>query len=166
MKKLRNTKPSEHLLFVYGTMLTNCYNHGRISKQKLIGSATTSEVFNLSYKFSPRQIPYVHRPTTVDDFRLFAAPVVGELYSVDLDTLNHLDLREGHPFVYQREKINVYVETLGRVSFVECWAYIAVNFYKSECVKSSPECGLHEWLDHYDSRLHYDTQRHAINAFV
>ena len=166
MKKFRNSKPAQHLVFVYGTMLTNCYNHHRVSDQKFVGVATTAEVFNFSYKFSPRQIPYVWRPTKADDLRHYAAPVTGELYAVDADTFRHLDIREGHPYVYRRERILVYVEKAGRLDPVECWAYIGNRFDHSECVKASPECGKHEWLDYYDSRLHYDTQGHRAGAFV
>ena len=55
-------KVQSNLLFTYGTMMSDCYNNGRISgESKKLGTGFTCEPFIMVAKRTPRQIPYIDR---------------------------------------------------------------------------------------------------------
>ena len=79
------------LVFTYGTLRKDSWNHGYISDAKYIGSGKTVN----SYTMTKNSIPFVSKePNT---------RIVGELYEVDQYVLNRLDGLEGHPQWYRRE---------------------------------------------------------------
>lgn len=65
--------------------------------------------------------------------------IIGEVYEVDVDTLHALDLLEGHPEWYTRQKV------VGEHGHGKCWVYILPQSYlENETVQSGcwrPETG-------------------------
>ena len=118
-------KVQSHLLFTYGTMMSDCYNHGRISAQSNnLGAGFTCEPFVMVAKRTPRQIPYVGRVPSVDYDNLNGkeTPIFGEVYEIDsLNLWREIDRAEGHPYFYQREIVKVRMTT-GVV--LECWCIV------------------------------------------
>lgn len=83
-------------VFTYGTLMKNGYNHNYyLSGQKFLGSALLPgyALYNLgSY------------PGIIPDDR---GQVLGELYEIDLPTLNRLDLLEANGTLYIRQTLIV-----------------------------------------------------------
>jgi len=97
------------ILFVYGTLKRGYTNHHYLSGSKFLGRATTKDKFAL---YSDG-IPYLLKHPPVSRIK-------GELYEVDEETLKRVDVLEGHPHAYRREKIQVIIENGDEV---EAWAY-------------------------------------------
>ena len=98
------------LLFVYGTLKKGFYNHFYLEKSKYLGRAKTLNKYALYLKGF---IPFVTKSPKV-------CQIKGELYLVDDKTLSEVDLLEGHPDEYFREKVPIVKED-GEV--VEAWMY-------------------------------------------
>ncbi len=81
-------------VFVYGTLLKGEPNHRLLADAALVGAALTEPVFYL--------VDLGPFPALV---RGGAGAVVGEVYEVDRPTLARLDLLEGHPRFYRRQRI-------------------------------------------------------------
>lgn len=96
-------------LFVYGTLKRGYGNHHYLSESEFLGKAITKK----RYALYSDGIPFLVKEPPVSRIK-------GELYEVDSETLENVDLLEGHPSVYRREKIVVILED-GRE--VEAWAY-------------------------------------------
>lgn len=91
-----------HLLFVYGTMMDGYRNHGRIAgRAKFVRHANTAEAFDLLTKKTQYVAPVMIRRRH-ETFR-----VAGEVYEVAGPLLSVIDGFEGHPTVYERERILV-----------------------------------------------------------
>jgi gamma-glutamylaminecyclotransferase len=90
-----------HLVFVYGTLKQGNSNNRLLAGARCEGAAVTAESYGLNADGAPR----VYR----DAPRGYAAPVVGEVYYVDDNTLARLDSLEGHPKWYCREQVAVTV---------------------------------------------------------
>ncbi len=103
----------EHL-FVYGTLKRGFYNHYYLEKAEFVGEATTVEKFSLYVKGF---IPYVLKSPKVSYIK-------GEVYLIDEETLQNIDLLEGHPYEYYREK--TLVRLIKNNKTLLAWMY----FYK------------------------------------
>ena len=97
------------LLFVYGTLKRGFGNHYYLKDAIFLGRGRTKERYAM-YELS---IPYV-----VKDERV--SHIVGEVYEVGRDTLKRIDMLEGHPFAYKRERVVVVLEDGTEVS---AWLY-------------------------------------------
>ena len=156
-----------NLLFTYGTMMSDCYNHGRISAEsKKLGAGFTCEPFVMVAKRTHRQIPYVGRVPSVDYDNLHGkeTPIFGEVYEIDAPNLwREIDYAEGHPRFYRREIVKVRLTT-GVV--VECWAYLMDEAFENS--ESPLSYGEHvpsgNFLNYYDPKVHKE-QGHAKTAF-
>ena len=97
------------LMFVYGTLRTGFHNNGWLEDSELLDVGRTME----EYAMYANGIPYVSKKEKV-------SRIYGELYEVSRKTLLSIDMLEGHPKFYKREKI--FVETL-QGNIVKCWMY-------------------------------------------
>lgn len=96
-------------VFVYGTLRKGCSNHGLLQDAKFLGLARTRE----KYALYTQDIPYVVKDQAVSHIR-------GEVYQVDETGLGRLDILEGHPDWYAREKSAVYLDTGEKI---QAWIY-------------------------------------------
>lgn len=113
----------KHRVFVYGTLMTGMRNHHRLvdGDARLI-EKSAHHLGTISMKSretdSGHRVPMVvlepaHQPLAI---------VIGEVYEVSSQLLSTLDLFEGHPDVYARDKVFVQAENM----FEEMWMYIYV----------------------------------------
>lgn len=90
---------ARNIVFVYGTLMSGCGNHGRISSspqsQLICKGLTVSH-----YCMFAAGVPFV-------DPDLQRARIHGEIWVVDDETLASLDQLEGHPDWYYREQIAI-----------------------------------------------------------
>jgi gamma-glutamylcyclotransferase (GGCT)/AIG2-like uncharacterized protein YtfP len=85
------------VLFVYGTLRRGFeYHEHYLRDSEFLGEARTREHYALYVEIFPFavKVPPV-------------APVVGELYRVNEETLEAIDILEGHPDAYRREPVLV-----------------------------------------------------------
>lgn len=108
-------------LYVYGTLKKGFYWH----KQYLggdwadyIGPATASPEFSLYIS----DLPYLVKEPTSE-------PVKGEIYMTDMETIENIDLLEGHPFAYRREVISIFDENGKELT---AWAYVYPNVFRDK----------------------------------
>ena len=100
-----------HNLFVYGTLRVNGRNNNILIEQHYVGKGTTIDKYNLIIK----ELPYLYKEP-VDN-------IGGDVCIIDDDMLSFLDVFEGHPHFYRREKINVKVN----IEVIECWCYFKIK---------------------------------------
>lgn len=97
-------------VFVYGTLMTNCYNHERYFKgQKYLGQAVLHgyALYNLgSY------------PGIIPDEK---EKVLGELYEIDRQILKQLDILEGNGRLYIRQSTEVSLDDVKISTEVYVW---------------------------------------------
>ncbi len=91
------------LLFVYGSMLRQGYNHVRLYEQRaiFIGEFETVDRFAM-YRRSRDGVPMAVRDPN-DGY-----PIFGELYAIEDSMIDHIDHCEGHPILYERQNITLY----------------------------------------------------------
>lgn len=99
----------KYLVFVYGTLKREQFNHHRLNGSKFIGTARTMDNFAMYGS----GIPFVRMSE-------HAYPIYGEVYEVNRRTLIDLDWLEGHPTSYERRLVPVYVQQLGSA---RAWLY-------------------------------------------
>ena len=110
-------------VFVYGTLKRGFCNHALLDEAEFIGEATTVARFGFylgadDYAPEVKEIPYLYRqPKAVDE----AMTVHGEVWEISPATLWQLDQLEGHPDWYQRENIQVQMNS---EAIVEVQAYL------------------------------------------
>ena len=95
--------PTEHLLFVYGSLMRGFQHHGVLGGAKYLGKAKTEprwELLDLG-RF-PAVVAGTHR-------------VQGEVYVVDDERLAGLDRLEGCPHFYRRVRVSL---ADGREAFI------------------------------------------------
>jgi len=112
-------------IFVYGTLLNGFENHFYLKNARLIGKAFTKEQYHMTVAF----IPFVS-----DDGHENSNYIFGEVYEVDETDLRRVDQLEGHPYMYERRKIDV---RLDDGSEMECWMY----FYNGDKGHTEVESG-------------------------
>ena len=95
-------------VFVYGTLRKGFSNHHYLKNSKFLGKARTKE----RYTMVAASIPFVNKTPSTQ--------IVGEVYEVDVATLKKLDVLEGHPNWYIREKVPVILEDGQEI---EAWIY-------------------------------------------
>jgi gamma-glutamylcyclotransferase (GGCT)/AIG2-like uncharacterized protein YtfP len=89
----------KHLIFVYGTLRKGHCNHHLLKDAYCYGIGSSEASYAMYLK---NGYPYI----TSSESRY---SIVGELYSVDDDTLSQLDRFEGHPRYYERREKPVIV---------------------------------------------------------
>lgn len=94
----------QHLVFVYGTLRQGESNHHFLNESELLGRFETQPVFAL-HDLGPY-------PGLVAGHQ----SILGEVYRVDDDTLNKLDILEDVPVEYRRESL--------QTPFGSAWIYI------------------------------------------
>jgi gamma-glutamylcyclotransferase (GGCT)/AIG2-like uncharacterized protein YtfP len=104
----RAPPPSEHRVFVYGTLLAGERNAAWARNARRHPAWTRGTIYDTGYGF----------PAYVRDGE---TRIVGELLAVDDEGFRSMDRLEGYPRLYRREKIDVYPECGGRVC---AWVYI------------------------------------------
>lgn len=111
-----NKEPSDntasthrHLVYVYGTLRKDQWNHYLLNTSQFIGFAKTKE----KYALFGSGIPFLSRTTAISQ-------ITGEVYSVDDATLRRLDELEGHPDFYERALAEVLLQD---GTAVEAWIY-------------------------------------------
>jgi len=80
-------------VFVYGTLRKGSFNHSLISSEEFVAEGNTRK----KYKLISNTIPYVIKDEKVSTIK-------GEIYKVTDEALEALDMLEGHPDWYRREK--------------------------------------------------------------
>lgn len=97
-------------LFVYGTLKRGCSNHAQLAGQSFVGAARTAPGFRL---FNLGGYPaLVAHPSDRDG-------VTGEVWSVDAECLQRLDVFEGvHEGLYRRAVISLQPPFAGDVVHV------------------------------------------------
>ena len=99
----------KNLIFVYGTLRKGHCNHHLLKDAHCYGVGSSEASYAMYLK---NGYPYI----TSSEARY---PIVGELYSVDDDTLAQLDKFEGHPRYYERREIPVIM----REERYDAWMY-------------------------------------------
>lgn len=97
-------------VFVYGTLKQGFGNHYLLSRSELLGSCIVNAnmvMFNLGGFPGVSFIPSDKDINPID--------IVGEVYEVDAETMEHLDMLEGYPEFYDRTIINT--------EYGEAWIY-------------------------------------------
>jgi len=118
------------LVAVYGTLKRGYGNHMLLADSVFIGDGYTEDKYPLVVRGSG--LPFLV------DMKGTGKRVKVEVYLVDEPTLNRLDMLEGHPEWYKREKKPVLVTGLDREGFsyhnaiLEPWVYMAPEDYYSE----------------------------------
>lgn len=98
-----------HNIFVYGTLRSGGGNSSLLRGSKLVSMAETEQ----KYALYVEGIPYAVKEEAV-------SRIIGEVWSIDSDTLQRIDLLEGHPNWYERELINV---ILTDTDTMRAWIY-------------------------------------------
>jgi gamma-glutamylcyclotransferase (GGCT)/AIG2-like uncharacterized protein YtfP len=118
---------AEHI-FVYGTLRRGSWNNRLLHDAEFMGSARTRG----SYALYVDGLPYVVREPEV-------SAIAGEVYALPARFLPRLDALEGHPDLYQRERIAYRLDD-GRVG--EAWLY----FYPRPEGALVPSGDYFEWV--------------------
>ncbi len=107
-------------IFVYGTLKKGHYFHEEYlggEKSKFIGPALTSDDFTLYID----GLPHLVKERGENQ-------VKGEVYEVTEEVLKSLDRLEGHPVVYYRELIDIFIDGKKYLA----WAYLRPKFFKGK----------------------------------
>tara|TARA_R110001599_G_scaffold217203_2_gene415432 strand:- start:591 stop:992 length:402 start_codon:yes stop_codon:yes gene_type:complete len=101
------------IVFVYGTLKRGYSNNALLRSSKLLGRAITKERFTMFED----GIPYVSK-------YIQTSRISGEVYAVSKSTLDNLDMLEGHPSWYKREKTHIeYLNDQGDTKTINAWLY-------------------------------------------
>ena len=118
-------------VFVYGTLKRGHGNHILMQDSVFLGPALTDKKYTM-YKSG---IPFVSKsPNTTQ--------IIGELYDVVKTTLDDLDMLEGHPTWYKREKVPVtHISRQGEIETVDAWLYFNRNIPHNATIVESGTYG-------------------------
>lgn len=86
-------------VFVYGTLKKGHGNHPFLADQKYLGKGEIGKEFTL---YRDTILPYLVRKD--------GEGAVGEVYEVQDERMPMLDMLEGHPHVYNREKVEIKID--------------------------------------------------------
>jgi gamma-glutamylaminecyclotransferase len=104
-----------HKVFVYGTLKEGHGNDVLLSFSKKIGEGFTKE----RYVMYESGIPFVSKS-------LALTKIYGEVYLVTDDTLDSLDMLEGHPDWYKREEVPIiYNNDIKKGLLTNAWLYFS-----------------------------------------
>ena len=98
-------------VFVYGTLKKGHSNDVYLKDSVFVGEGAINKGYGL-YVFG---LPFLVK----DDKGLGC---YGEIYLVSKETLNDLDVLEGHPSIYKRELLDIIELDTGHK--LKCWCYI------------------------------------------
>jgi len=118
--QLEKRTTQEILLFVYGTLMRGMSNNDLLADSKFIAEATAEHVKLIDLGYFPGMI----EGGSYDE-------VTGELWEVSEETLEQLDVLEGHPSHFVRSKLVVHSEDN---FFVVTRGYKAARAKKTELV--------------------------------
>ncbi len=125
---------NQHVVFVYGTLLRGEANHDALRTATFLCEATTrGQCFAMA---NLGAFPAVYRPRPTSG--VVVGAVVGELFSVDRETLWLLDEIEGHPGHYGRELVAVIAER-------NKWAWMYVLPEHQDRTRSSMNVSGLDW---------------------
>ncbi|PAA62679.1 hypothetical protein BOX15_Mlig025012g3, partial [Macrostomum lignano] len=110
----------KHLVFVYGTLKRDNFNHRLLTDAEFIGTAVTKEPYPLVIA-SRYNIPFL-LPYAGQGHR-----VTGEVYSVNSEQLKNLDHLEMHPHVYERREMIVNLTQSSAAVDTSCLSYFLVR---------------------------------------
>lgn len=110
-------------VFVYGTLKQGYGNHSALEGSKFLGRATVTAPLKL--------VDLGWYPGLVRTRSEVPATIGGEVYEIDSDTLATLDLIEGHPSFYCREKLRTSLN-------LNAWAYLLPEGYAERIAVSTP----------------------------
>ncbi|MFW6179638.1 MAG: gamma-glutamylcyclotransferase family protein [Desulfohalobiaceae bacterium] len=99
----------KNLLFVYGTLRQGCSNHKLLQNARYIGKGQSRRRFSLYVD----DYPYVLKTGETSSIK-------GEVYEVDQQTWQEVDILEGHPNWYCRERQEILLDSGGTVL---AWMY-------------------------------------------
>ena len=100
-------------VFVYGTLKRAHGNHRLLKGSKYLGTGLTRN----RYVMYEDGIPYVSKSFSLTN-------ISGELYEVSGATLDNLDMLEGHPIWYKREKTIIKtIDKNGNIKLTNAWLY-------------------------------------------
>lgn len=106
-------------LFIYGTLKKGyIFNDKYLASAMFIGPVVTSTDYSLYVDGLPFMVQ-----------ERADKGVKGELYEVDDETLDSIDALEGHPNVYKRCVIDVYMPDGSKVG---AWAYLRPASFKTK----------------------------------
>jgi len=119
----------KNLVFIYGTLMSDYWNHylldpAKHDSSKFIGGGVTLKKYSMKA---------YHYPVVFD--KPAETHIVGEVYSVSGDTLSALDKLEGVPNFYFRrlEKIR-----LDKKKTIEAWVYFGSKNFSAVMFKPVP----------------------------
>ena len=114
----------KHRVFVYGTLMKGMRNHHRLTDAGAKLIATEANTYGDMKMLSRMTGGGYAAPIVITGSSFEPKGIIkGEVYEVDNKTLMRLDQFEGHPEVYERQKITVSFDQ----SANEVWIYIYVD---------------------------------------
>lgn len=121
---------SEHcLVFVYGTLRQGEYNAPYLKGARFLGPCLSASAYTMwDLGAYPGVVPGGD------------APVVGEVYQVDDETLAQLDVLEGYPHDYMRERIDT--------PYGAAWIYLLRDAERGD----RPVVNSGDWCDYHGNR--------------
>ncbi|MCR5414320.1 MAG: gamma-glutamylcyclotransferase [Kiritimatiellae bacterium] len=117
----------EHLVFVYGTLLKGECNERRAPRARRQRAWALGTIYDTGWGF----------PAFVRDGR---TRIKGELLTVDDEAFRSMDILEGCPRLYRRERIRVHLEG---GSFRLAWVYIMNRLPESAALIESGDWKAH-----------------------
>lgn len=125
------------LVFVYGSLKRNEYNHGFMTNSNFLGKALTKNKF---FMFDVG-FPYLVEPELIPEIsHLLPSMVLGEVYEIDYPTFRNLDILEG--VSYNNPDMGHYIPSSKEVEFcndegsIFCRIYIASKSTRESIVDS------------------------------
>lgn len=96
-------------VLVYGTLMKDRSNHRYLKDQKYLGQAVLPGYAMFDLGQFPGIIPELEDK------------VLGELYEIDSETLERLDILEGNGQLYNRETVEVWLGDTKTTAYVYVW---------------------------------------------
>lgn len=131
--QLEKRTTQEILLFVYGTLMRGMPNNDLLADSKFIAEVTAESAKLIDLGYFPGMIEAVSSPSGV----------VGELWEVSEETLDQIDILEGHPDLFVRSEVCVQHKTPveKKAELVYAYFYNGIN-----------EIHSGDWRQHVEER--------------
>jgi len=117
-------------VFVYGTLKRGQSRNNVMMGGEYLGKGKTDSMFALVDLGPFPALCYGHGPAR------------GEVYNVSDDTLRRLDIIEGVPHLYERDKINITLESGETIS---CWTYLKMDVDNTYTIQEWNGPSKQEW---------------------
>lgn len=137
--------PTKHKIFVYGSLKRGFGNHRILENSMFVGSTET-----VQHNFCMHPLHGSFPAVTIGPDDSYA--IMGELYEVDNQTLNHIDMLESNGSLYTRQLVTVYNGT----EIVEAWIYLMPE--NNKLVAAST-------VQRYDRYVHTDFEQNTQEWF-